>query len=123
MSIAGEPAADGSLLIAAARTWRDARDRGAAVLPSLYAALAARGYGVLTPVLDSLLRLCEAALGRPIRTGAEAAVSDDEEMLLGLFAAPDGAARIGCPEMLVRPLATAFRSARIMIDLARPRPA
>lgn len=73
------------LLVAAARCWRDARDQGQPVQPCLFGLLSRHDCGMLAPVLDSLMTLCEAALGRGLRTGAPEKLSEDEHLLLGLF--------------------------------------
>lgn len=110
---------DGTLVIDAARAWRCAHDEQRPVQPSLFASLAARGYGVLAPVFDSLIHLCETALGRPFRIGAGAEMSADEHLLLDLLAdeAPVPS-RLRCGEGVAAVLDTALRSTRIMLQLA-----
>ncbi|MEH3046844.1 hypothetical protein [Sphingomonas adhaesiva] len=106
------------LLSAAARCWRTARDGGAPVQQRLHAMLTRRGCGMLAPVFDSLMALCEAALGRRIAVGA-ATLSDDERLLIGLV---DGTlprrACIACPRAQASALDCAICSTRIMIALA-----
>lgn len=72
------------LVTAAARCWRRARDGGEPVQQSLHAMLEPHDCGVLAPVFDSLMALCEAALGRRIAVGG-AGLSGDERLLLGLL--------------------------------------
>ena len=75
-------------LLATFRCWRQARDSGDAVQPSLFAVLSRHGYEVLAPVFDSLLSLYEAVQGRRLVTGEENALSCDEITLLGMLASP-----------------------------------
>lgn len=107
-----------AILIDAARCWRDARDSGQSVQPSLSRMLAKHDCGMLAPVFDSLMTLCEAALGRSITVGA-AMLSDDEHMLLGLL---DGSrprrACIDCAQGPGSALDCAICSTRIMMALA-----
>jgi len=106
------------LVMAAARCWRVARDTGAPVQQCLHAVLAPLRCDMLAPVFDSLMTLCEAALGRSIRAGT-AAPSDDEALLLGLL---DGSKRrsacIDCAAGPASALDCAICSTRIMIALA-----
>ncbi|MCE7797439.1 hypothetical protein LWE61_12825 [Sphingobium sufflavum] len=69
----------------AARCWREARDAGAAVQPCLFGLLSPHDCGMLAPVLDSVMTLWEAALGRGLATGEPDRLSEDERLLLGLF--------------------------------------
>ena len=105
------------LVTAAARCWRTARDERAPVQQQLYALLDPLDCGMLAPVFDSLLTLCEAALGRKIAVGG-AAPSGDEHLLLGLL---DGSqlrhARIACSEGMAAAFDCAIRSTRIMTAL------
>ncbi len=74
-----------SIVVEAARRWREARDGKMAVQPHLFTALADKGCSILAPVFDSLLYLFEAAMRRPLRTGLGKSLSDDERMLLDLL--------------------------------------
>lgn len=107
------------LLTEAARRWRTARDRGQSAQPSLHGLLAAQDCAILGPVFDSLMTLCEAALGRPLATGDSDERSGDEELLVGLL---DGSRRrssaIVCPEGTATALDCAICSTAIMIGLA-----
>lgn len=110
----------GSWLISeAARCWRIARDEGKSAQHSLYQLLKPLELGVLAPVFDSLMSLCEAALGRHIQTGNTAAASADECLLLGLL---DGSksrrACINCEAGAASALDCAICSTRIMLALA-----
>lgn len=109
----------GTLVTAAVRCWRAARDRGEPVQQRLHAMLSRRECGMLAPVFDSLMTLCEAALGWPIRAGDAMAASGDERLLLGLL---DGSmprrACIECSEGVASALDCAICSTRIMIALA-----
>lgn len=118
-SLRGESIAAFSLVVDAARRWREARDTGQSVQPHLFAALVRDGYGVLAPVLDSLMHLYELALRRPLQTGNSHILSGDEDRLLGLLFGPkcreaclpadDGAGHM---------LDCALASARIMFALS-----
>lgn len=111
----------GALVTAAARCWRSARDGGEPGQQSLHAMLAAHDCGMLAPVFDSLMTLCEAALGRKIAVGG-AALSEDERLLLGLL---DGSrqrrACIDCAEGAASALDCAICSTRIMMGLVTGR--
>lgn len=115
---AGYNAAPTELLVEALRCWRHARDSGAAVQHCLYQLLDPQGCGMLAPVLDSLMTLFEAALGRPIRTSAPPLRSADEHLLLGLL---DGTrarrACMDCPDGAGSSLDCALCSTRIMLVL------
>ena len=109
------------LLVGALRCWRRARDRGAAVQHCLYKMLDPLDHGMLAPVLDSLMTLFEAALGRPIRAGDPEFRSDDERLLLCLL---DGThvrrACIDCPEGAGSSLDCALCSTQILLALRDP---
>lgn len=106
-----------SLVTAAARCWREARDDGEPTQRTLYEMLAPDDCGMLAPVFDSLMTLCETALGRKIVVGG-AKVSDDELLLLGLL---DGSRLrcvcIDCAEGAASALDCAICSTRIMMAL------
>src|SRR5262249_31017085 len=82
-------------LIEAMRCWRRAKDDGRAVQPSLYAQLSGQGHEMLAPVIDSLMCLFEAVLGRRVKVGEDDgrpgggmsgdALSSDENLLLSLL--------------------------------------
>lgn len=114
-----DDAAHRSLLVEAARCWRKARDTGQSVQPCLYKILASHNCEMLAPVFDSLMHLCEGALGRPVAIGEAAALSGDEHLLLGLI---DGSkarhACIDCAEGAGSALDCAICSTRIMMGLA-----
>ena len=112
-----------SLLRAATRSWRSARDNGRPVQVALYRALDAHRGGVLAPVFASLIELYESCLGRPIRAGGPdpASISTDESRLLGLL---DGSRDIktlvldAANSGLARAMRIAVQSTRIMMRLA-----
>jgi hypothetical protein len=108
-----------TLVVTAARCWRRARDKGDPGQPRLYALLAPLDLGLLAPVFDSLMTLCEAAFGRPLKVGGAPAVSFDENLLLRLI---DGTqARrtcIRCDAGTASALDCAICSTRIMLRLA-----
>lgn len=119
MSLAGKGIASTILVLRAARTWRAARDARQPVQPSIFATLRRYGCGVLAPVFDSLLTLCEAALGRRLRVGGGATMSDDEHLLLDLLKRPSRVrTRMNCDDGPAAALGCALRSTRIMIALA-----
>ena len=106
------------ILIRVTRRWREARDRAAPVQPILARLLDHGSDAVLAPVYDSLLRLYELALGRPIRTGKQA-LSIDEARLIGLL---NGTLQprhcAGCPRAVANAFDCALCSARVMIGLS-----
>ena len=67
---AREATAMSVLLIKAARCWREARDSGKAVQPSLFILLSRHGHDMLAPVFDSLMTLAEAVSGKRIVVGS-----------------------------------------------------
>lgn len=113
-----EATARAAILVAAARCWREARDVGHPAQPCLYRTLTLHDAEMLAPVFDSLMTLCEAALGRPIAIGETFALSDDEHLLLGLL---DGSkprhACLDCPDGAATALDCAICSTRIMLGL------
>ncbi|MET0239981.1 MAG: hypothetical protein ABW184_08795 [Sphingobium sp.] len=107
-----------SILIGASRRWRVARDNGDAVQPSLFAELSLRRCGMLAPVLDSLMALYEAALGRAVAVSRAALPSDDERLLLDLMSGARTRANcIACADGLGSALDTAIGSTRIMMAM------
>ncbi len=109
-----------TVLLGAARCWRRARDAAAPIQPALSCELASRDCVVLAPVLDSLMRFYEAALGRPMATGDGNRPSEDEMTLIGLLDGGRTRACLGCPERAARALDCALCSTRIMLALACP---
>lgn len=90
MTYFSEPRPNGSaavlsIVVEAARRWREARDGAFPVQPHLFATLADKGCGILAPVFDSLLTFFEVTLRRPLRTGFGRRLSDDEILLLDLL--------------------------------------
>lgn len=110
------------ILIEAARRWRRARDAGEPIQPCLARALAAHGCVMLAPVLDSLIRFYESALGRRIEVGRAMRLSGDERLLLGLVDGSAPRACIGCPERAAIALDCALCSTRIMLAMALDAP-
>ncbi len=111
--------ATGDLVSAVMRTWRAARDEHGPVQQRLHAMLAPIGCDILAPVFDSLMTLCEAALGRPVRVGRRR-LSADEAMLIGLLEGTRSrAACVDCPRATASALDCALCSTRIMLALAR----
>ncbi|KTT68930.1 hypothetical protein, partial [Sphingomonas endophytica] len=87
--------------------------------------LAPRGAGMLAPVFDSLMTLCEAALGRRFSVGTAGRLSADERLLLDLLGGSRRCrACIVCPEERAAMLDCSLCSTRIMLALvAGPIPA
>ncbi|AZI36250.1 hypothetical protein NT2_04_00530 [Caenibius tardaugens NBRC 16725] len=109
-----------AVLVDAARCWRTARDTGGAVQPTLFRLLRRRRADMLAPVIDSLMTLYEAALGRPVVMGDARALSRDERRLLGLFERSQGlGSAIACGDSRSIALACAISSTVIMINLAK----
>ena len=112
-----------SLILAATRGWRSARDSGRPTLAALYETLDRQRFGILAPVFASLIALYESCSGRAIRVGGphSAGPSTDEHRLLGLV---DGSRDAGTMTLdaagpsLRRALRVAVQSTRIMLRLA-----
>lgn len=113
-----------SLILDAARSWRDARDNNKPVQQALYRALVGYGCGVLAPVIDSVLALYEVCSGRRFRTGASGfvSISSDEHRLLHLLRGPGdkepAVLDVSASPDLAPVMRIALRSARIMLRLA-----
>jgi len=111
-----------TLLVNAARCWNDARIACAPVQPRLALFLSQYGGAILAPVLDSLMRCYEVALGRPLAVGADHDLSADETMLVGLITGTaQRRACLHCPEQAGMTLDCALCSARIMLALDQGR--
>lgn len=109
------------LVTAATRCWRAARDAGRPLQQALHTMLAPSDHGMLAPVFDSLLTLCEAALGRRFSVGGTE-LSDDEHLLLGLLDGSMGRrACIDCEGETASMLDCAICSTRIMLGLVTGR--
>jgi hypothetical protein len=112
----GSPKVPPPLLVGALRCWRRARDRGEAVQPCLTSQLRHPQSELLAPVFASLMDLCEVALARPLRVGASAALSADEDMVLGLVnGSLKRRACIHCNEAAASALDCALCSTRVMV--------
>ena len=108
-----------ALVTEGARCWRGARDCGVPVQPHLHALLGRHDCDMLAPVIDSLMTLYEAALGREIVVGAGAELSGDERLLIGLIERDrPRSACFGCTEDAGHALDCAICSTRIMIALS-----
>jgi len=82
---AREATAMSAMLIEVARCWREARDSGKAVQPSLFTLLSRHGHDMLAPVFDSLMTLSEAVSGKRIAVGSGPDLSEDEHRLIRLL--------------------------------------
>ena len=103
-----------ALLIEVARCWREARDLGRPVQPSLFAMLSRTGRGMLAPVFDSLMTPAETMFGRPLATGDGPDVSEDEHQLIGLLLGKEVRSRGTGP---VAALDCAIESTHIMLRI------
>jgi hypothetical protein len=115
---AGIPA----ILIGAARCWREARDNGRSVQPSLVRTLDKHDCTMLAPVLDSLCLFYEAALGRPMTVGRSLTLSNDEHLLLSLVDGSRPRQCLNCPQDVGATLACALCTTRIMLALTLGQP-
>ncbi len=108
-----------TLITTVARCWRLARIQGESGQQRLHALLAPLDMGLLAPVFDSLMTLCEAAFGRPLLVGEARALSRDETVLLGLI---DGSRSrrscVNCAAGTATALDCAICSTRIMLRMA-----
>ncbi|MCW6537676.1 hypothetical protein [Sphingomonas lycopersici] len=118
-ALLGDAPSGSTLVIRAARCWRDARDVGQLPQPCLARALEPVDAMMLAPVFDSLCALFETAIARPMRCGEACVLSGDERLLLGIV---DGSmprrSCIDCPEGVASALDCAICSIRIMMALA-----
>lgn len=106
------------IVVDAARCWRDARDCRHPTQPRLFAKLIVHDGGMLAPVLDSLMTLCEAAIGRIMRTGNGPDSSQDERLLLDLLTTPELLYKWGCADKEpVRAFGCALCSTNIMMRM------
>ncbi len=104
------------LIVAAVRSWHDARRRNIPVQPHLYSALAPHDCGMLAPVLDSLIRFFESSVRRPLHVGSAEILTADEQMLVNiLHGAEERAQRPASPEAHALAFKWAVWSARIMV--------
>lgn len=111
---------DKAAFVSLLRAWRGARDQGLATMPAMAKLAPGQDGAILSPVIDSLARLFELALGRPLGIGRDEMLSADEHLLL------DAIGRQGCRpdwagEGVSATLTGAIRSARIMLALATRR--
>jgi hypothetical protein len=113
-----------SIIVDATRCWREAQDSRQPVQPALFQALTVHRCGVLSPAIDSALRLYERCAGRRLRTSApgQPGLSGDEQALVELLAGPDrddaplGSTAAASPGLL-HALRIALRSLRAMLRL------
>ncbi|WP_137864648.1 MULTISPECIES: hypothetical protein [unclassified Sphingomonas] len=107
------------LVLRSARSWHQARLQERPLQAALFRLLAPSNLAILAPVFDSLLRLFEIALGRPMIGGGLDHESADEHLLLSLLAgARTRAACLSCNPAAARNLHCAVCSVRIMLNLA-----
>ena len=108
-----------SIIVDAARCWREAVDRHRPILPTLFARLEVSDAGILAPAIAALLSLLEVWSGRRFRAAHEnaAALTDDEHVLLELLetASPPPSPHVSQPS-LTKLLRIALRSTRILLQ-------
>ncbi|MEI9851440.1 MAG: hypothetical protein WDN24_12055 [Sphingomonas sp.] len=112
------------LVAGAARCWHDASDAGRSTQQALHALLQPAGYGMLAPVLDSVMALGRCRFGRGFCAEPPRAASGDMPLLCRLLADPaelgdmagGGGAGIDCA------FRCALASVRIMVALDGPVP-
>jgi len=108
-----------NMLVEVARCWRDALTSGQSVQPCLSRILHPHNAQILAPVLDSLLRFYELALGRALSTGSKSVHTRDETQLVGILNGTlQSRACMSCSTHLMEGLDRAVTSARIMMRLA-----
>lgn len=112
--------ASGRLITRSLRCWRLARDKGQAIQPQLSKLLEAQESAILAPVLDSLFRFYEAALGRPLSVGDRDGASADERLLLQAIDRPEICDRLRCGRGVAQGLKCALCSTRIMLSRTLP---
>ncbi|WP_336965932.1 hypothetical protein [Sphingobium aquiterrae] len=114
-----DPVSPESIVVDAARCWREAVDRHRPILPTLFARLEVRDAGFLAPAIAALLSILEAWSGRRFRAAHEnaAALTGDEQALLGLLetATPPPCPHVSQPS-LTKLLRIALRSTRILLQ-------
>jgi|APCry1669192522_1035417.scaffolds.fasta_scaffold00265_13 hypothetical protein len=109
-----------AILIRAARCWREARDARRPIQPYLSSALWIHDGPILAPVLDSLIRFFERALGRSMTVGADEATSADEQLLIALLQGSGPSAGFDCSPVSALLLDCSLRSTRVMMTFALP---
>ena len=118
-----EMPASHAVLVDAARCWSVTRATGGDVQPTLFRLLTRRSADMLAPVIDSLMTLYEATLGRPVVIGDSRILSHDERRLIHLFERSRGLrSAIACGDSRSIALACAISSTLIMIKLAAALP-
>jgi hypothetical protein len=107
------------LLVPLVRAWHAARDGGRATMPALARLLEGEERPILAPVIDGLVCMFEAALGRPIGIGRDGQSSDDERLLVALLQTP--ALQPPGTDSIRGLLDGALRSARVMLTMTAMR--
>ena len=106
------------LFVEMARCWSKARRGRRPALTMLHSRVGHYGCGPLLPALDSMFALTTTLLGRPLRPGRSAGLSDDENMLINLLQGRRVAA-LGhqCSEALLCTFCCAVRSVQLLMDM------
>ncbi|WP_395396027.1 hypothetical protein WBP07_22105 (plasmid) [Novosphingobium sp. BL-8A] len=109
------------MLVDAMRCWSEARRAGEPVQPRLSHLLGDQDCAMLTPVFDSLIRLYEIVLERPIQAGSGPVFSEDEHLLLDLVGGRfPRKACLSCHKEIGTTVDCAICSTRIMMALTVP---
>jgi hypothetical protein len=106
------------VVVAAIRCWRSATDADRPAMPRLFALLADRDCEVMAPAFDSLLRLTEEVLDRPLSVGGRAGCSADEALLLELLSSRTRLQPRNARADALSALACAICSTRVMLRMA-----
>ncbi|MDO7843642.1 hypothetical protein Q5H94_15010 [Sphingomonas sp. CA1-15] len=108
-----------ALLLGAVRARAAAREARQPIQVALSQLPALGGAKILSPVLDSLVRFYEAALGRRMTIGSDAAASGDESLLLDLVGCRTTCAEgLECSAAAGAGLDCALCSTRVMLMMS-----
>ena len=108
-----------ALLLGAVRARAAAREARQPIQVALSQLPALGGAKILSPVLDSLVRFYEAALGRRMAVGSDEAASRDESLLLDLIGSRTTSAEcLDCSAVAGAGLDCALCSTRVMLEMS-----
>jgi hypothetical protein len=109
-----------ALLLGAIRARAAAREARQPIQVALSQLPALRGSKILSPVLDSLVRFYEAALGRRMAIGGDDGASGDESLLLDLIGSRTTLAQcLDCSAAAGAGLDCALCSTRVMLEMSK----
>lgn len=117
------------IIITSARCRQEATASGMSTKPAIYASLNKMGYGILAPVVDSLLSFFEIYAGRSFRAGMadDKCVTKDEQHLLDMLGSSDCSNtsywKAPSPYNPSPALVMAIKSTRVMLSLVLAQPA